>query len=311
MNYGFSHKINTVIDTYRQYKTEFPQGQHAMQASKLIKQLTLEQKAKDEKKRQAQIKKHKQLIELTTTDLLSNMITLPAANFIMGCSQNDGCKDKEMPAHKVSISTFSIMATEVTFAQWDTCVTDGACSIVPNDESWGRGNRPVIGISYDNIVEEFIPWINKSTTKNFTLPSEAQWEYAAKATSKTKFSWGDELNCHQARYGQFSGLCGNERKTSPIKSFQPNAFGLYDMHGNVWEWTQDCWNDNYTTAPNNGNPWQTGDCSAGVIRGGSWLNEAKLLRSTFRAGYNRSAKANVKRLSARHQYSKRMIFRQV
>jgi len=281
------------INAYQEYKVAFPQGQHFMQASQLIKQLRIEKTNKDQQKKQAQETKLRQLIEDTTNDLLDNMITLPAASFTMGCAQHSECKAKEMPQHNVAIKTFNIMSTEVTFAQWDTCLASGACKVKPDDENWGRGNRPVIGISYHDIVNEFIPWLNKVTAKNFVLPSEAQWEYAAKANSRTKYAWGDVPDCLKARYGQFSGLCGDERKTSTVKSFQANIFGLYDMHGNVWEWTQDCWNDNYNAAPKNGSAWQTGDCNAGVIKGGSWLNEAKLLRSTFRAGYNRSTKANV------------------
>jgi serine/threonine-protein kinase len=281
------------LEAYQRYQKAFPQGEHAMQAVRLIKQLTLEKKHYEKKAQQAKIAHEKLMIERTTNALLNNMVTLPAAQFIMGCAVNNGCKTKEMPQHKVTLATFSIMATEVTFAQWDACVTSGACSTQPNDESWGRANRPVIGISYRDIINEFIPWLNEATGNNFSLPSEAQWEYAAKASSLTTYAWGNELDCLQARYSQFSGLCGNERKTATVKSFQPNAFGLYDMHGNVWEWTQDCWNDSYHGSPTDGSAWHTGDCSAGVLRGGSWLNEANLLRATFRTGYSRSASANV------------------
>ena len=291
-NWLAAQEKNTV-DSYQQYQKDFPQGQHFMQATQLINQLTFDKNNNAKEIKAAQIKRNKTIVELATSDLFNNMVTLPSANFMMGCVQSNECKTKEMPQHKVSINTFSIMATEVTFAQWDACVTDGACSLLPNDEDWGRGNRPVIGVSYLDITDQFIPWLNTVTGKNFTLPSETQWEYAAKATTKTHYAWGNKLDCLQARFSQFSGLCGNDRKTSTVKSYQPNAFGLYDMHGNVWEWTQDCWNNSYKGAPSDDSAWGTGDCTAGVIRGGSWLNEASLLQSTFRTGYKRSAKANV------------------
>ncbi|WP_057831416.1 bifunctional serine/threonine-protein kinase/formylglycine-generating enzyme family protein [Colwellia sp. TT2012] len=281
------------IHAYQQYKDAFPQGQHFIQATQLINQLSLEKSANDEKKQQAKAKHRQQIIQRATNELLNNMVTLPAGHLVMGCGNEEHCKSKEMPQHSVTINTFSIMVTEVTFAQWDACIIAGACNVQPDDENWGRGSRPVINISYDDIVAEFIPWLNKTTGESFVLPSESQWEYAAKAASITKYAWGDELDCLTARYSQFSGLCGNERKTSVVKSFQQNAFGLYDMHGNVWEWTQDCWNEDYYAAPSDGSAWQVGDCSAGIIRGGSWLNEANVLRSTFRRGYSRSAKTNV------------------
>lgn len=288
-----SAQDKNTIDAYQQYKKAFPQGQYFMQATQEINQLTFEKDNNHKKVKEAQKKRDKKIIALATNELLNNMVTLPSANFMMGCTLSDECKTKEMPQHNVSINTFSIMAAEVTFTQWDACVTDGACSLQPDDEGWGRGNRPVIGVSYLNITEQFIPWLYRVTGKNFTLPSEAQWEYAAKATSTTKYAWGNELTCLQARYSQFSGICGNDRNTEIVKSFKPNTFGLYDMHGNVWEWTQDCWSDNYNASPTDGSAREISDCTAGVIRGGSWLNEASLLRSTFRTKYSRSAKANV------------------
>lgn len=290
------------VSAYQNYIKTFPEGQYSEQASLLITQLTIENNLIKEQTEKLKAKELKQAIDRIIHELINNMVTLPATTFIMGCEQLNECKTKEMPQHSVSINTFTIMATEVTFLQWDVCVKSGACKVQPDDESWGRGDRPVIGISYYNITEEFIPWLNSVTRKKFTLPSEAQWEYAATAASEIS-SWGGQLNCLQARFGQFSGVCGNERKTLPVKSFKPNTFGLYDMYGNVWEWTQDCWNANYNGAPTDGSAWTSGDCKAGVIRGGSWLNQANLLRSTFRAGANRNTKNNVNgfRLVISHQ----------
>ena len=175
----------------------------------------------------------------------------------------------------------------MTFAPWDACVSAGACSYKPSDSGWGRGNRPVINVSYNDITQQFIPWLNKVTgmtgSKKYRLPTEAEWEYAARAGSNSKYSWGNSIRCSQAH---FSGDCGNERKTLAVKSFSPNNFGLYDMHGNVWEWTQDCKNENYNGAPSNGNAWLRGDCAKRVLRGGSWFNGPNYLRSAYRYRYS-------------------------
>ncbi|MFT7005655.1 MAG: sulfatase activating formylglycine-generating enzyme [Colwellia sp.] len=280
---------------YQEYQTTFPQGLHVTQAINAIKQLTIEIKNSEKHEQQLQEKKRQQVVEQATNELLNNLLTLPSGKFSMGCNQGVECKEREGPVHTVFINTFRVMATEVTFTLWDACVISGDCSMQPKDEGWSRGNRPVIGISYLDIVEQFIPWLNKTTGEVFSLPSEAQWEYAAKAGSNAQYAWGTDIDCLKARFSQFSGICGNDRKTSLVRSFTPNDFGLYDMHGNVWEWTKDCWHNNYQGAPSDGSAWVNGNgnCDAGVIRGGSWLNQASFLRSAFRSRYNRSQRSNA------------------
>ena len=170
---------------------------------------------------------------------------------------------------------------KVNWAQYQPCIDAGAC---PNasDQGWGKGNRPVINVSYHDITQNYIPWLNEQTGKTFRLPTEAEWEYAARAGSSSKYSWGNSINCFQARYGYASGECGRQKSTDPVKSFPSNAYGLYDMHGNVWEWTQDCWNGSYSGAPSNGSAWMSGDCSKRMLRGGSWSNYPDGLRSANR-----------------------------
>ncbi|MEE2651427.1 MAG: formylglycine-generating enzyme family protein, partial [Pseudomonadota bacterium] len=199
----------------------------------------------------------------------------------MGDLSGEGDRD-EKPVHHVSISGFKMMAYEATFALWDACVQAGGCTHRPDDEGWGRGNRPVINVSYNDITQQFIPWFNKTTGKRFRLPSEADWEYAARAGSTTKYSWGNSISCSKARYGDLSDECENQRSTDPVGSFSANRFGLYDMHGNVKEWTQDCWNDSYSGAPSNGSAWTRGDCGRRVLRGGSWFNASVHIRSANR-----------------------------
>ncbi len=282
------------IAAYQLYHATFPQGLNVSQALGTIKQLNTEQENNIKLKRETEERQQQETIKRAINKLLNNLITLPSGKFTMGCIQESECKNRETPAHTVSIKTFSIMTTEVTFALWDACRLSGNCQVNPADEGWGRGNRPVISVSYFDIVNEFIPWLNNETGKVFSLPSEAQWEYAAKADSSAKYAWGNDIDCQQAQFSQFSGICGNDRKTSGVKSFTPNEFGLYDMHGNVWEWTQDCWHNSYSFAPTDGSAWNSTDCDAGVIRGGSWLNEGKILRSVFRRGYDRSTRSNTK-----------------
>ncbi|BDX06363.1 formylglycine-generating enzyme family protein [Planctobacterium marinum] len=126
--------------------------------------------------------------------------------------------------------------------------------------------------------------MNDNTAQKFRLPTEAEWEYAARAGSTSKYSWGDTVDCTQAQFGQSGNNsdCGDEGKTAPVKSYEPNNYGLYDMHGNAWEWVQDCYNDSYIGAPSDGSAWMTGYCHLAVIRGGGWYFPAGSMSSAFR-----------------------------
>lgn len=205
------------------------------------------------------------------------MVVIPEGSFKMGSNESDN----EQPIHTVTIKKFSMSTTEVTFDQWDACHRAKGCSHKPQDEGWGRANNPVINVNW-NDANEYAKWISKKTGKKYRLPSEAEWEYAARAGSMTKYPWGNIINCSQARYGYFDDDCGTQESTDPVMSHAANKYGLYDMHGNVWEWTQDCWNESYYGAPNNGSPWLKGACARRVLRGGSWLNKADDLRSACR-----------------------------
>lgn len=195
-------------------------------------------------------------------------------------------EDDEQPVHTVRIRGFKMQAYEVTWKQWMQCVNAGQCR-QPDDEGWGRGNRSVINVSW-NDIQTYIQWLNRATGQRFRLPSEAEWEYAARAGSTTQYSWGDSVGNNRANCDG-CGSRWDDSKTAPVGSFSANRFGLYDMHGNVWEWVQDCWNKSYQGAPSNGSAWQRGDCSRRVLRGGSWYNGPTYLRSAYRsfnaAGY--------------------------
>ena len=212
------------------------------------------------------------------------MVYVPAASFRMGDIQGGGNSD-ERPVHRVSVKAFLMSATEVTFAQWDACVAAGGCSHKPSDQSWGRGSRPVINVSWED-AQQYVKWISAKTGEQYRLPAEAEWEYAARAGSDTKYSWGNQSPV--CRDGASNGARFDDNKncddigTAPVASYSTNAFGLYDMHGNVWEWTQDCWNGSYKGAPSDGSAWLSGNCSRRVLRGGSWFNVPNFLRSAYR-----------------------------
>jgi len=216
------------------------------------------------------------------------MVVVPPGSFMMGSESGDS---DEKPVHKVSIAySFAVGVHEVTFAQWDACVSDGGCNgYSPDDRGWGRGNRPVINVSWED-AQSYLKWLSGKTGKSYRLLSESEWEYVARAGTTTPFHYGSTISTEQANYdGNYtygSGAKGAYRKkTVPVGSFPPNAFGLHDVHGNVWEWTHDCWNDNYQGAPNDGSAWESGDCSRRVLRGGSWSNDPWILRSALRLRY--------------------------
>ncbi len=143
----------------------------------------------------------------------------------------------------------------------------------------GEQSYPVINVSWHD-VQAYCAWLSEQSGQSYRLPSEAEWEYACRAGTQTPLYTGVTINSDQANLG-------HNHKTLPIGSFAPNAFGLYDMHGNVWEWTQDCWHENYRNAPGDGSAWleaNGGTCSRRVVRGGSWFNAPQILRSAGRDG---------------------------
>ena len=224
--------------------------------------------------------------------LLPMMVTIPAGTFTMGCKNGrdnvegvDKCekRENETPAHEVSVKAFRLSDTEVTFDEWDLCVKDGVCPEA-NDEGWGRGKRPVINVSW-NDTQTYIGWLNKRTGKRYRLPTEAEWEYASRGgRNDTAYSWGYAIGKGNANCDG----CGSQwdnKQTAPVKSFSANDYGLYDMHGNVWEWCQDKRHDNYTGAPADGSAWESGDSPSRVSRGGSWLSNARRVSSANRPDY--------------------------
>lgn len=224
----------------------------------------------------------------TAAEILEQMdfVTIPSGKFKMGCDTENYCQPDEFPSREVTIDKFKLMSKEVTWDLYQKCIDDGKCRNNykdGGDNGWGKGMRPVIEINKDDI-NDFILFLGELTHQNFRLPTEAEWEYAARANTKTKYHWGDEIDCTKAHYSSLDdgGECGNKNGTKPVGTYEPNAFGLYDMLGNVAEFVSDCRTDNYKRHLNNGRSFQSGDCSYYMHRGGSF---AQLSRSQLRSGY--------------------------
>jgi len=221
------------------------------------------------------------------------MVMLPAGEFIMGSPETErGRESNEGPQRKVVFERpFAIGKFEVTFAQWDACAAEGGCQHKPGDEGWGRGKRPVINVSWHD-ARQYVAWLSRKTGKAYRLPTEAEWEYAARGVTRATdphppFATGPTINYKQANYDANFTYGGGKQgvyrqKTLEVGSLPKNAFGLHDMHGNVWEWVEDCFRDSYAGAPSDGSAVTSSDCRLRILRGGSWNYYPKLLRSAYR-----------------------------
>ncbi len=214
-------------------------------------------------------------------DVCPAMIVVPAGRFTMGSpKQERGRYADEGPQHEVTIAQpFAVSKFEVTFADWDACVVARSCPLVEDDG--GSGQNPVINVSWDN-AKQYARWLSQLTGKAYRLLTEAEWEYAARAGTATAYSWGDAPDRGNANCAD----CGSKwdgKQTAPVGSFKPNAFGLYDMHGNVWEWVEDGWHNSYSDAPRDGSAWlRAGEEGNRVKRGGGWDDVSPFLRAAVR-----------------------------
>jgi formylglycine-generating enzyme required for sulfatase activity len=250
------------------------------------------------------------------------MVVIPAGSFLMGAPTNEPGRDEiEGPQRRVNIAQFAAGKFDITRGQWKAFVADtnrkvvGGCAWAPDDQnlnpnaSWEKlgfpqdDNHPVVCVSWQD-VQDYIHWLSGKTGKKYRLLSEAEWEYAARAGSADTYPWGDTLTHKQANYGAekcCSPLAKDEDKweeTSPVGSFPPNKFGLYDMSGNVLQWVQDCFSDSYANGPTDGTAYErsiklqtsghlasmsgTDSCSYRIVRGGDWGDPPRMLRSAFR-----------------------------
>jgi len=226
------------------------------------------------------------------------MVVVPAGEFNMGSPESEnGRTSDEGPVHRVSVrQPFAIGKYEVTRGQYaefvnaterksDGCwIYDGIWKVdsARNWRSPGYSQTdedPVACVSYED-AKAYNAWLSRETGHAYRLPSEAEWEYAARAGTTTRYHFGNDINSSRANYGRDKG------KTVPVGRYPSNAFGLHDVHGNLWEWTEDCWNESYAGAPSNTNVWTAGNCRFRVLRGGSWDSVPRVVRSANRGGNN-------------------------
>jgi formylglycine-generating enzyme required for sulfatase activity len=225
------------------------------------------------------------------------MILVPAGSFTMGSPAGEiavedfftGLTGTERPQTQVTIRRpFSVGRFAVSFAEWEACLTDGGClRHEPDDWGFGRGSRPVINVNWHH-ARSFTDWLSRTTGKRYRLLSEAEFEYTARAGTTWPFWWGTDINTLRANYnGRLRPYAGSPKgefrqRTLPVYSFAGNPWGLRNVHGNVWQWTEDCWNDSHIGNPADGRARTTGVCRLRVVRGGSWADEPVYLRSAMR-----------------------------
>ncbi|SDN10733.1 SUMF1/EgtB/PvdO family nonheme iron enzyme [Afipia sp. GAS231] len=214
--------------------------------------------------------------QLTSAVREPEMNMLRGGNFIMG--SNDEVTEK--PTHQVTIKPFAIGRYPTSVREWNECAAAKACAFVAT----GKDDAPITNVSWSD-AKQFVVWLAGATRKAYRLPSEAEWEYAARGGTQTKYWWGDQFQSGMANCKNCNDIAAAEQ---PIKvgSFRPNPFGLYDMGGGVDQWVEDCWHKNYQGAPSDGSAWAEGDCVSHVIRSGSWKNDARYARPTNRDSYD-------------------------
>ena len=211
------------------------------------------------------------------------MVVLPGGSFVMGADHSsDRTSASEFPQHRVQIQSFAIGKYEVTQEQW--------FAVMGNNPSYYKGRTlPVEQVSWEDI-QEFIAKLNQKTGQRYRLPNEAEWEYAARAGTTTEWSFGND----ESKLGDYAWYDRNSgRKTQAVGQKLPNAFGLFDVHGNVWEWTQDCWHEDYSGAPTDGSAWTSG-CTRNrrMLRGGSYYISQSVLRSADRNWFSPNTRSN-------------------
>lgn len=208
------------------------------------------------------------------------MITLPGGILRMGSSEDHS----ERPVHTVLIEPFLMGKAAVTVQEWQACVDARACTLQPK----GRPDQPVSNVSWDD-ANRYVAWLSSATGKHYRLPTEAEWEYAARAGTETRYPWGDAMVPGKASC-KGCGEPVSVQNPPAVEAYPPNPFGLFGMGGGVAEWVADCWHRDYGDAPRIGNAWDAPDCRERVLRGGSWVADAKDLRPSSRESYDASVR---------------------
>ncbi|MGP0091849.1 MAG: formylglycine-generating enzyme family protein [Xanthobacteraceae bacterium] len=251
-------------------------------------------------------------------DKCPEMVVVTPGSFTMGAPTSEADRnDNEGPRHwvkiakpfavgryHVSVDQFSAFVTETGYDTGSRCWTfeDGVAE-EREARSWRNpgfeqtGSHPAVCLSWSD-AKAYVAWLAKKSGRDYRLLTEAQWEYVTRAGSTTPFWWGSSISTDQANYdGDFAYGRGSKgeyrRQTVPVDSFQPNGFGLYQVHGNAWQWVEDCWHKNYHGAPSDGSPWVSGTCDRRALRGGSWFNLPRDLRAAVRSGDAANVRLNI------------------
>jgi formylglycine-generating enzyme required for sulfatase activity len=242
------------------------------------------------------------------------MVVVPAGSFTIGSPANEPQSNTVEAQVRVTIlAPFGVGKYAVTFNEWDACVAEGGCKgYKPSDGGWGlarpnhivnwedwaeNGKHPVINVNWDD-AKTYALWLSRKTGKIYRLLTEAEREYVTRAGTTTPFWWGSSITAMQANYdGNYTYKGGGSKgeyreRTVPVDSFEANPWGLYNVHGNVWEWMEDCWNDTNTDNPGDGSARTTGDCGRRVVRGGSWDSYPQSLRSANRNWFDAGNRSN-------------------
>ncbi len=239
-------------------------------------------------------------------DACPEMVVVPQGSFAMGspAKKREALNSElgeffanEGPRKVVTIAKpFAVGVFEVTWAQWGECVAEGACNgaapeATGGDNGWGKGKHPVIEVSWHH-AKTYTAWLSEKTGYKYRLLTEAEWEYAARAKSQTNFSWGEKVDRAKANCNGCGSKWDNHQ-TAEVGEFPPNDFGIYDMHGNVAEWVEDCWEDSYESLPSDGSARTKDKCLLRVVRGGAWNLRPMYLRSAARDCYHPGDQLNT------------------
>jgi formylglycine-generating enzyme required for sulfatase activity len=263
---------------FKAYLDSYPDGPFAATARSRLQQIEAKNVAKPTVAAQAPAAPQSAIRDCPQCP---ELVLIQAGAFEMGSSE---MFDFEAPVHQVSIrKAFYIGRREVTYEEWDACFAEGGCKQNPDDRGLGRARRPVADLDWDD-AKSYVAWLSQKTGKTYRLPSESEWEYVARAGTTTTYPWGrtvekDKANC-------IGCTSDPVKKAIDTGSFPPNAFGIYDMTGNAAEWVEDCWSENYRGAPADGSAWTKPQCRERVLRGGSFNNDPKYLRSAARFKYD-------------------------
>jgi formylglycine-generating enzyme required for sulfatase activity len=264
---------------FQAYLDSYPDGQFAPLARDRLSNLVMSAPIKPPS--EAVTASRRAVAPIKDCSQCPELVLIPAGSFMMGSTE---LFDFETPVHQVKIvRPFYVGQSEVTYEEWDACVMDGGCQYRPNDRGLGRGSRPVADVDW-NDAQTYIAWLSRKTGRTYRLPTESEWEYAARAGTSATYPWGttfekEKANCMGCNAAQLN-------HTTNTGTFPPNAFGLFDMAGNAAQWVEDCWHPNYRGAPSDGSAWVTPQCGERVLRGGSFNNDPRYLRTAARFKYD-------------------------